>query len=147
MPFLTFFWWINAFLIFKVPYYSESARQQQTHPIKTYVIDNGLINAYSLKITDLYHKLLENQVYLDLRRQGKEIFYYHTNSGYEIDFVTKDKKGERELIQVTWDMSDLKTAEREQRALDNAKYELGIKHGRIIIAHEYATAGSVWSGC
>jgi predicted AAA+ superfamily ATPase len=127
----------DAFLIFNVPLYSESLRAQQTTPKKVYVIDNGLINAFSLKIKDIYHKFLENQVYLDLRRQGKEIFYYHTKDGYEIDFVTIDKEGHRELIQVTWDLSDAKTFEREQRALQLAEQELGIK-GRIIIGRDYA---------
>jgi len=45
--------------------------------------------------------------------------------------------GERELIQVTWDMSDPKTADREQRALDQAERELGIK-GRIITSRDYS---------
>lgn len=130
----------DAFLIFSVPLYSESLRAQQTKPKKVYAIDNGLINALSLKIKDLYHKLLENQVYLDLRRQGKEIFYYNTKEGYEIDFVTVDKAGEREVIQVTWDMSDPKTAEKEQRALKQAEKELEIK-GRIITSREYAIEG------
>lgn len=127
----------DAFLIFKVPLYSESVRAQHTISNKIYAIDNGLINALSLKIKNLYSKLLENQVYLDLRRQNKEIFYYNTKDGYEIDFVTVDKSGERELIQVTWDMNDPKTAEREQRALAQAEKELGIK-GRIITSREYA---------
>jgi len=127
----------DAFLIFNVSFYSESIRAQQTKSNKIYAIDNGLINALSLKIKDIQHKFLENQVYLDLRRQGKEIFYYKTQDGYEIDFVAVDKRGERELIQVTWDMSDPKTAEREQRALNQATKELGI-NGRIITSREYA---------
>lgn len=127
----------DAFLVFNVPIYSESARSQQTVPNKIYAIDNGLINAYSLKIKDINHKFLENQVYLDLRRQGKDIFYYHTKDGCEVDFVTVAKSGERELIQVTWDMNDPKTAQREQRALEQAEKELGIK-GRIITSRDYA---------
>jgi hypothetical protein len=130
----------DAFLIFKTPLYSESIRAQQTNPHKIYAIDNGLIHAYSLKTKDLFHKFLENQVYLDLRRQGKKIFYFNTREGYEIDFVTVDKEGRRELIQVTWDMNDPKTAEREQRALDHGEKELGLK-GRIITAKDYAVTG------
>jgi predicted AAA+ superfamily ATPase len=130
----------DAFLIFNVPLYSESVRAQQTIPNKIYAVDNGLIHAFSLNIKELYHKFFENQVYLDLRREGKDIFYYNTQDGYEIDFVTVDKNGERELIQVTWDMRDVKTAEREQRALVAAEKELGIK-GRIITSREYAVSG------
>ncbi len=127
----------DAFLIFSVPVYSESIKAQQTLSNKIYAIDNGLINAFSLKIKDLNHKFLENQVYLDLRRQGKQIFYYHTKKGYEVDFITVDKSGEREILQVTWDMNDKDTAEREQRALEHAENELGIK-GRIITSRDYA---------
>lgn len=127
----------DAFLILRTPLYSESIRAQQTHLQKIYVVDNGLINAYSLSAKELYHKYLENQVYLDLRRQGKTIYYYNTKEGDEVDFVTVDKKGERELIQVTWDMSDPETAYREQRVLEHAETELGIK-GRIITSREYA---------
>lgn len=127
----------DAFLIFTVPLYSESIRLQQNISKKIYGIDNGLINAFSISEKELFHKFLENQIYLDLRRQGKDIFYYHTKNGYEVDFVTVDKQGVRELIQVTWDMTDPKTAEREQRALVQAQSELGIA-GRIITSKDYA---------
>ncbi|GJM07479.1 MAG: ATPase [marine bacterium B5-7] len=130
----------DAFLIFRVPLYTESVRIQQTHLQKIYVVDNGLINAYSLSEKELYHKYLENQVYLDLRRQGKAIYYYNTKQGYEVDFVTIDKEGQREIIQVTWDMSEPETAHREQRALEYAETELNIK-GRIITCSKYAEQG------
>jgi predicted AAA+ superfamily ATPase len=130
----------DAFLIFNVPIYSESVRAQHTKSNKIYVIDSGLVHAFSLNIKELFHKCLENQVYLDLRRQGKKIFYYHTQDGYEIDFVTVDKNGERELIQVAWDISDTKTAYHEKRVLKLAEKELGIK-GRIITSREYAVLG------
>lgn len=127
----------DAFLIFKVQIHSDSIRTRNTTPYKVYIIDNGLLNACSLGIKNINNKLLENQVYLDLRRQGKDIYYYHTQDGYEIDFFTVDKKGERELIQVTWDMSDPETLEREMRAIDQAEQELGIR-GRIITSRDYA---------
>ncbi len=130
----------DAFLIFKVPLYSESVRAQQMSSYKIYVIDNGIISAYSLQIKDLYHKFLENQVYLDLRRQGKDIYYYNTPENYEIDFVTVDRNGGRELIQIAWDISDPETLSREQRALEKAEALLGIK-GRIITGREYAVQG------
>lgn len=126
----------DAYLIFTVPLFSESLRHQQTSPSKVYAIDNGLIQACTLNFSSNYGSFLENQVYLDLRRQGKDIFYYKTNSGYEIDFVTQAKDGTREIIQVTWEMHDPKTREREERALQEAKTELGIP-GRIIDVDVY----------
>lgn len=126
----------DAYLAFTVPLYSESVRARQNTPKKIYAVDNGLVNATSLKIKDVHGKLLENQVYLDLRREGKDIYFYNTSDGYEIDFVTVDKQGEREIIQVAWDMSDAKTMEREQRALQQAEKELGFC-GRIITVKDY----------
>ncbi len=126
----------DAFLSFTVPFYSESERIKQNQSKKIFSIDNGLINAVSLNMQHNYGKLFENLIYLDLRRQNKEIYFYHTTDGYEIDFVTKDKLGHRELIQVCWDVSDKTTLEREKRALAQAEKELGVK-GKIITPRDY----------
>ena len=126
----------EAYLSFSIPFYSESERQKQNVPKKIYAIDNGIINLMSLGGQEIFNKYLENQVYLDLRRQGKEIYFYNTQEGYEVDFVSVDRAGHRELIQVTLNMSDEKTAEREQRALKSAQNELGIP-GRIITLNDY----------
>lgn len=125
-----------SFLIFTVSFYSESGRIKQNQPKKIYAVDNGLINAILININDTLGKLFENLVYLDLRRQGKKVYFYNTADGYEIDFVTVDKEGNRELIQVTWDMSGKKVEEREKRALMQAEKELGIK-GKIITVRDY----------
>lgn len=125
----------DAYLIFSVPLYSESLRAQNI-PKKIYAIDNGLIHANSLKINDSYNQFLENQVYLDLRRQNKTVYFYNTQAGYGIDFVTVAKNGDREIIQVTWDMNDPQTAQREQRALQAAEAELKFP-GRILTLRDY----------
>lgn len=121
----------DSFLIFTAPIFTESLRVLETTPKKIYAIDNGLINANTFNFSLNFGKMLENQVYLDLRRQKKEIFYYNTSEGYEVDFITKDRNGHFEMIQVVWDQSDSETFKREERALSIAEKELGIK-GRII---------------
>lgn len=126
----------DAFLIYTVPLFSESLRTLETTPKKIYAVDNGLINANTFNLALNFGKLLENQVYLDLRRQKKEVFYYITSDGYEVDFITKDQSGQFEMIQVVWDQSDSTTYERETRALKSAEIELGIK-GRIIDWEKY----------
>lgn len=126
----------DAFLIYTVPIFSESLRASENIPKKIYAVDNGLIHANTFNLSANFGKLLENQVYLDLRRQKKEIFYYNTSSGYEIDFVTRDQEGQYELIQVVWDKNDTATLEREERALAEAEKELGIK-GRMIDYESY----------
>ncbi|MDF1655913.1 MAG: ATP-binding protein [Coxiellaceae bacterium] len=126
----------DAYLIFTIPYYSESERIRQNQPKKIYTIDNGLSNACSINIHNNYGKLFESLVYLDLRRQNKNIYYYHTAEGYEIDFIAVDEKNQYEIIQICWDSSDSKTMEREQRAIDAATASLGIK-GKIFTVRDY----------
>jgi hypothetical protein len=126
----------DAFLIFTVPIFTESLRHRQTASKKVYAIDNGLVLANTFNLSENLGKLLENQVYLDLRREGKKIFYYHTADGYEIDFITQDPQGKYEMIQVVWDTKDQKTLERETRALHQAEQELGFP-GRIFDYKDY----------
>lgn len=126
----------DAFLVFSVPIFTESVRHMQTTPKKIYAIDNGLILANTFNLSENLGKLLENQVYLDLRREGKKIFYYHTADGYEVDFITQDSQGKYELIQVVWDMHTPETLERETRALRQAEQELGFP-GRLLDYTQY----------
>jgi predicted AAA+ superfamily ATPase len=126
----------DAFLIFNVPIFTESIRKMQINPKKIYVVDNGLVCANlfgaSLKLGNLF----ENQVYLDLRKKGKEIWYYKTFENYEVDFVVKNLDGSFELLQVVWDISDDEILKREKRALERAKEELGMD-GRIVTPQDY----------
>lgn len=121
----------DAFLVFAVPIFTESLRHMQTTPKKIYAIDNGLILANTFNLSENLGKLLENQVHLDLRREGKKIFYYHTSDGYEVDFITQDSQGKYEMIQVVWDIHDQDALERETRALRQAEQELGFS-GKIL---------------
>jgi uncharacterized protein len=131
----------DAFLIYTVPIFTESLRTLETTPKKIYVVDNGLINANTFNLSLNFGKLLENQIYLDLHRQKKEIFYYNTPEGYEVDFITRDQEGHYEIIQVVWDQSDSLTFQREERALKSAEKELGIA-GRIIDWEQYLKSWS-----
>ncbi len=121
----------DAFLIFAVPLFTESLRRLQTAPKKIYAIDNGLLVANTFNLSSNFGKLLENQVYLDLRRQEKRVFYYQTADGYEIDFITQDLFGNHEIIQVTWEGE-----EDAERALRQAKNELGFP-AKLIDAKSY----------
>ena len=126
----------DAFLIFTVPIFTESLRHMQTTPKKVYAVDNGLVLANTFNLSDNLGKLLENQVYLDLRREGKKIFYYQTSDGYEVDFITQDHQGKYEIIQVVWDINDQNTMKRETRALQQAEQELGFS-GRLLDYADY----------
>jgi len=126
----------DAYLVFAVPLYSESIRKTQTNPRKIYAVDTGLVRAYSFGINKNYGHYFENMFYLDLRRQGYQVYYYLTKERYEIDFMAIDALGKVRLFQIVWDISDPKTLQREERALAVAEKELGIK-GQLITPQVY----------
>lgn len=130
----------DAYLLFSVPLYSESIRKVQSNPKKIYAIDTGLVRAMTFDPGKDLGRLFENLIYLDLRRRGFEVYYYLTSERYEVDFLLQTRKGEKELIQVTWDMADKETKNREERALNVAMNELNIP-GQIITVDSYLRDG------
>lgn len=123
---------IDANLLFEVDQFSFSLKQQIRTPKKIYAVDTGMVNAIAFQFSENRGKLFENLVFLELKRRNKEIFYYKTKEGYEVDFLTKEK-GQLELLQVCIDMHE-RSEPREIRALYRAAAELGLKSGILITA-------------
>jgi predicted AAA+ superfamily ATPase len=126
----------SCYLVFPVSLYSDSLRKQQVNPKKLYAIDTGMASPIvSSEGRDIGH-LFENLVYLDLRREGYEPFYYQTRSGYEVDFLAFHPSGKKRLIQVCFDTSHKETLDREMRALREAEEELQMR-GELIDGGRY----------
>src|SRR5690606_31459527 len=62
-------------------------------------------------------KLLENLVFLELRRKNHEVYYFSSPGGYEVDFYLPEQ---RQLVQVAHHLDHPDTREREVRALRDA---------------------------
>ncbi len=122
----------DAYLIYPVSIHSRSERTKRVNLRKVYVIDTGLANAFLHQPQSDWGRLLENFVFMELRRQVLDIEYYRTGDGLEIDFITTDQHGSQALYQVSLELHDRKTREREVRALTAAMQETGIKHAAII---------------
>jgi predicted AAA+ superfamily ATPase len=59
--------------------------------------------------------------------------YYLTQTGSEVDFVVRpDTGGERQLIQVCWDLDQPQTRQREVAALLSAMDELQVPRGTLV---------------
>lgn len=119
----------NSWLIFTVNVYDFSVKRQQIAPKKVYAIDTGLANAVGFFFSPNTGKLLENLVFLALRRQTPEVYYYTSPGGYEIDFYLP-RTGE--LIQVSQNLAQPAMREREIRALSDALRGLGLTRGLIL---------------
>jgi predicted AAA+ superfamily ATPase len=82
---------------------------------KTYFIDNGLLNAITFKYSQDFGKMLENMVYLEFRRQKKNVFYFKDVK--ECDFVLYQEDKKPLLVQVCFDLADPDTYHREIASL------------------------------
>ena len=78
---------------------------------KHYFMDLGIRHAInSYQINDV-SKVLENLVYVELRRQGYSVFV-GKNDDMEIDFIA-EKQGEKKYVQVCYMVESEKTIDRE----------------------------------
>jgi uncharacterized protein len=110
----------NSWLFFIVNKYAYSIKEQQIATKKIYSIDTGLVSSVGFSFSENKGKLMENVVYLHLRRKKQEIFYYKTIQNYEIDFYLPR---ENTFIQVSQNFTLPETEEREIRAITSAANE------------------------
>ncbi|MFH1359216.1 MAG: ATP-binding protein [archaeon] len=82
-------YYTESFLFFIVEHFSYSLKEQKTRSSKIYSIDNGLRNAVSFKFSKDEGKLVENIVFIELKRREKEVYYWRDKG--EVDFVIKEK--------------------------------------------------------
>lgn len=123
----------DAFVFSRVPIHSRSEKSRLINPPKIYTIDTGLLNAMTFRNASDYGPLLENMVFMQMRRKGYDIEYVNTKDGYEADFLARHKvSGDVKLVQVCWNMSNKKTFERELRGLKSAMTELSLHSGAIV---------------
>ena len=92
-----------------------------------------LLNAMAFRNSSDYGPLLENMVFMHLRRNGFDVEYVRSKDGFETDFFARNRiTGTANLIQVCWDISNIRTFEREVRGLKSAMAELGMDSGTIV---------------
>ncbi len=120
----------EAFLIFLVPIFSYKIKDQMHYPRKIYCIDTGLGNAIAFKFSENVGKLMENAVFLELKRREKEVYYWKGKG--EVDFIIKEGLKVTQLIQVSYDIEDIETRKRETTSLLEAMNEFKLKEGQII---------------
>lgn len=121
----------NSFLLFLIPKYDYSAKKQIYYNKKVYFIDPALARIVGFRPTEDYGRLLENVVYLSLKRTGKEIFFHR--EAKECDFLLRDGGRITAAIQVTAQYE--KTIERETEGLLEAMRRYGLKEG-LILTHD-----------
>ncbi|OGV73519.1 MAG: hypothetical protein A3K19_17040 [Lentisphaerae bacterium RIFOXYB12_FULL_65_16] len=130
----------DAFFLYPVEMHARSLKVRQVNPRKFYVVDTGLLQAMSYRMTQDRGALLENLVYMTLRRRRFRPDYYMTRTGREVDFVLAGPDDSRQLVQACWSLDDPATRERELRALREAQAELRAETATVVTWDEEGSA-------
>lgn len=119
----------DTYLLFTIPMFSYSLKKQKVNQKKLYAIDTGFIKANTLSFSADKGRLLENLVFLTLRRKYSEIYYFEGRG--ECDFVVRDKGKVLLAVQVCYQLTEQNLG-REVRGLENAIEETGAQEAVIL---------------
>ncbi|MEP7268650.1 MAG: ATP-binding protein [Saprospiraceae bacterium] len=116
----------DVYLFFVVSKFDYSYKKQLNNPKKIYAIDHAFARFNSLQFSQDAGRVLENMVFIELRKKTKQVFYFEQNT--ECDFVTNQLNQGLQCFQV----SILVTGENRDRevngllgALDFFKLDTG----------------------
>lgn len=118
----------EPYLFYYLPRYNNKLKVMQKAQRKVYVVDNGFVIGAGFNLSENLGRLLENEVFMELRRRGydeeKSLFYYRSRNDKEVDFVTRRGPHVEQLIQVSYNINNERTLKREVSALVECAGEL-----------------------
>ena len=117
----------DAYVLFLMPIFRNSIKEEMRNPKKTFIIDNGFNYIFKTSISDEFSKLYENLFFLHLRRKFNEIYYLKEKQ--EVDFYLPE---EEIIINVCYDISNKKTFDREINSLKEFLVKKKIKQAFLI---------------
>ncbi|MBI4448642.1 ATP-binding protein [Candidatus Woesearchaeota archaeon] len=123
----------EGYLFFFVPIFSLSIKDRAQYPRKSYLGDTGFAYSISGKIDK--GRNFENTVFLHLKRillPNHELNYWKNKEGQEVDFIIRQGKKIEAIYQVTYDLDNESTKNREVGGLVACAHEFNQKHGMII---------------
>lgn len=126
---------VEAYLFYKVNRYDIKGKQHLSTQEKYYLVDLGFRNALLGKelVSDAGH-LLENVIYLELKRRNHQIWIGKTDN-LEVDFVVRNNEGYTQYIQVSQTVQNTITLARELAPFDN----IPDHNEKILITMDYET--------
>ncbi|MFP3909633.1 MAG: ATP-binding protein, partial [Archaeoglobaceae archaeon] len=127
----------ETYMIYLLSKFSFKHKELLASSKKAYVIDTGLINSLTFRMSENMGRLMENVVLVELLRRKStelEIYYWKDYQQREVDFVVKQGTEVIQLIQVTYAESEIN--QRETKALIRASDSLRCKN-LICITWDY----------
>ncbi len=140
----------DSYLLFSIPKFDYSLKKQAISKKKIYAIDNGLIRANSTSFSSDRGRMLENLVFIVLRRKYKNIYYF--NEKGECDFLVKQNGSINMAIQVCYELTD-DNKDREINGLLAALDAFNLNEGliltynqedKIVVNHKNINVIPVW---
>lgn len=119
----------DAYLLSELKQFSYSLKKQQNNRKKPYLADNGFINL-SFKFSSNSGAVLENLVFSELHKKGKELYCFY-NKIFECDFIVKNDDNTFEALQVCHELND-QNIKRETAALKKIDQFIKITRKTII---------------
>ena len=129
-------WFEDAYFLFTVRLYDPSFERSNSNPKKIYCIDHAMVNSVTSGIMVNSGHLLENMVFVELRRIFTEIYYYKTDKNQEVDFMVIGPAREKLMFQVCESLKNEKTRNRELAALRQAMTEQQVSKSFLITMSE-----------
>jgi uncharacterized protein len=119
----------STYLFFELLRFDYSVKKQLNSPRKCYSIDTafGILGGFSLSPNK--GRLLENIVFVELLRRGKEVYYFLDKR--ECDFIVKEGPSINEAFQVCFELTN-ENREREIGGIMEATEYFGLKKGYIL---------------
>lgn len=124
---------LDSYIIYKISRYDIKGKEYLKTGDKYYVSDLGLRNYLLGEVKDL-GSILENIIFLELKRRNYEIFI-GKNGNNEVDFVVKNNDGLK-YIQVALSVRHEDTLKRELTSLET----INDNYPKYIITLDYDTA-------
>lgn len=119
----------NSFLFFELQKFEFSIKKQLNAPKKIYIIDPAFSQVIGFNFSTNRGRLLENIVFIELKRRNKETYYYADKG--ECDFLIKEGTKISEAIQVCYTL-EKNNKEREINGLIEAMNKFKLQEGTII---------------
>jgi len=123
----------ESYLLFSIPKFDHSLKNQSVNPKKIYAVDNGLALANSLSFSSDMGRMLENLVFLMLRRRYKEIYYFRDTR--ECDFIVRESGVVTMAVQVCAQLTH-DNKDRELEGLKNAMLFFNLPEGLLLTMNE-----------
>ena len=119
----------DSYLLFTVSKFDFSFKKRLINQKKVYSIDNGLSSINSTSFSEDSGRMLENMVFLNLRKKNKDIFYFKENK--ECDFVIREGINIVKAIQVCYEFN-ADNQDREIGGLLESLKKFKLKEGLIL---------------